>query len=1643
MVATFEQLRTKKLKNFDELRAKPEPPDYGRVALPRERLPGVWDYDKQLDKLLGDPEIDIEDMLPLDVRYKFGQIVGMTEKPDETKDRMKSSLFYSIMLGRPPEVTFNLLDELNKIAFKKPIDIKKAMAEYSDYYLGSKNYVGAIKHGFRRAGAMMTKQLAGVAKMAGELTLPPLEERDKKVLFKSVRDWGIEQSEKLIGWSDMMLAAVEEYYRENKAEVIQITPGIGYWETLKDYITEPTNLVQGIVESSPLILEGILGNVFGGTAAAITTMSVPLSGEVYANARAEDTEVLPAMTQSILSGVGEAAIEQWTLSRKLGLMKNFKRLVADGLPKITWEGIKVFFRGTAEEGSQEFNRNFWRWVFTDRSQQWMENVTESMAAGGPMELAMAGVFSSAGYIGTPVSKAEQLDRIDKIQDAVDAEPTLTEEHKAEIIEELDTVREQVEQDQFEAEVAEMDKELAEIQKGAMAEAKPVAKAEPTKPKTIAEKEESELIERWAELDEIAKARRTPQQITELRQIEDELIKKHPPEAIEKDITDKARKKIIKETEEEIQSYDLYRDAVQAIEEQQLALPLKQYIIARTKDKIPGEIKDYIGKAGTKGYKGYLWKYLTTYEENPNAMGWDEALEQVGGRPGDIGEFIEKLDQVVQLTKGKKVISQQALDIVIGQGDLHAEIISAKYEMLKEGFSATEINDTLRQIGQKEDIDPEMIKGYYLPIEEVKYVRTKQEILRELLKESRKAKAKAKRPTLEEAAIKKAKEIAHKTKEPRYVYEKTGKEAGLFAVTKKPPTEGAYKKITPPREGKLAGEVKEEYAGLTPEEKASAKKLRQKIHAVAVNKGLTKKALSELKLKHTGYRHLTGKVATKKITLEQLQNLLKAVQRTRPKHIGYKKVVTLKTEKKIATLKENLQEKLQMTDDVYEDILDRVIGEAKEPKYISAKRFITEAEGKEIIKRMNNTAEVIRVTEGFEKAIRENREINAEVKRLDTIISKMKKRDPYTLESMRYYCQQCELKTGAPIFTMYMDLIDTHLETSKTRTATLKSLEAAAGKDEFRRISKNESAKQRIVNYIASKSKLAKKPPVPEKITDSEKKIAHRIQEIFKDKEVEVRFTKFYWWYNTGRQEGSFPMADFDRYKSEINKAADIYESKGKDELIEYLKTQEWGVIKSGYEPLEHITNKIKIYLPKSTTVGKSHIQIRTDIEYHRQERDIFQRLAAYLRQIDMLYNLSPKINAFVQLFEDNMDKFDNPKKVQESIEIFLRNLKRYNIQGGFFERNIARIYSQAMRTIIMPSPVLAYRNLYQNLAFEHDKSILIDTRNKNLTADEIAYLETYVQQVRGIVEEYFMVGEKPLPGLRTLTDLVDHVKMYPFSDVANRYWGFWAKINQLHRALEKETIKEMMKESRFNDITELEQRRALAILARDGKEAMAKYVSRVHVDDIHFLYERAQRSPAEMTTMGRTAGNLMLFPRSYGEKLAHASNKALKGKSYNEQWRGLKIIFSVVGGGMAVGSIFTITTGRKRNPYDPLQILSYQPGGLALGAITQIGKVFSDTLLAIGGDKKASYRLTSEIPRMADMFVPFYAYVMRGFESITDQKNVDARELRKIYSMIDKEYKIRGGAYKVRRNALEKWQYFLAGAGVDQEEKKKPKKITR
>ena len=1003
------------------------------------------------------------------------------------------------------------------------------------------------------------------------------------------------------------------------------------------------------------------------------------------------------------------------------------------------------------------------------------------------------------------------------------------------------------------------------------------------------------------------------------------------------------------------------------------------------------------KARFDGVPGLMKKFKVA---GPSDTSWDKRAQELGIE-GSLNDFMDIVESWYESRQTEGVFNTQAYQALVESGEPDADLTVDIIDLLEAGESPQEINTRIRQFAKKNKLTEQDVKEF---------------MVQEMTDEQRKSEF----------------EIAR---------ERDRKVAGLEAERlPKEKLRGAeqekLKKILTGQE-RLRAEVEAREKRKT--------KLRSQIHAVAAKKGLSKKKLSELKKKHAGFRTLTGKVAVKKIDVEQLEALLKAVQKARPTQVAHKKVLTKKQENKIASLRENLIRQKQLTEADYADILKRE-ARGKEAMYIDAQNFITIEEARNVIKRIHNQAEITRVTEAREAAVRKNPEIAQHVDAIDKAINDKRaetKRDPWQFESMRYYNEQMELKTGAPFYALYQDITDTYLESTKTRTARLQQL--ANETEGFKDIAQDDKALERVSLYISSQSRL--KTPVPQGVTAEEKALAKNIQKIFKEYENKARWTRFYWWYVTGidnesRQQGPYPIGDYDQNKQAIAKAVDIYESKGKDAVVKYLNTQDWGIIKSGYEPLENIVQKVRLYKPKPTTVGKTHIEVRTAVEYHKQERNVIARLGSYMRQMDMLNDLSPKINAYVQLFEDNQNKFNNPGRVKESIESWLKTVKRYNIEGGFWERAFARIYAQSMRSVIMDNPVLAFRNTFQPVAFEHDKSILFDPRNESLTGKDIEFLETYVQQQRAIIEEFFMLGEKPLPGLTFVSQLVEKVKLYPLSDVMNRRWTFWGKINQVRRALKEDTTAEMMDEAKFSDITNFEQRMALSILASEGEDAMARYVSRIHVANIHWLYERSQRSPVEMGGMGRVFGNLMLFGRSYGEKLARETNKFMTAKDYATQWRAAKVLFSVIAGGMLAGALYKKITGRKKNPYNPFVILSWRPGGLAQAAMDAVGVSYSELVQGIGGDTDAQGRFLNSLPGLADMFIPFYDIVLRGIEAITDQKSIDYRFVRQVRAAIDSEYKVRGGTFKVRRNAIEKWQYFVGGAGVDQKSKKKKPIIT-
>lgn len=326
-----------------------------------------------------------------------------------------------------------------------------------------KSVIQAFEDGWERAGTGMAKQLAGLAEIEAEIGGAVREK-----FWNFVSDGKPEYLENLdanlLEWGQTMSAAADQWYAENPETAYAISPDAGFWQTTKEVIGHPENLVQGITEAIPMLAEAALGHyaavgIAGRTvpwllrAGRITGMATPIVGEVYSNARKEGTPPSEALPQAFLTGFGEGAIEEWTLGKKIGIFKGAGQAIQKSLGKLSkdilWGGLKAYARGTAEEASQELNRNFWRYVFTDRSQQLLQGVAQAGAMGGPLETAMAGAFGIAGGARARlITRPEMHLRADKLRNAINENENISDKQKGEINKEIDKTHKDIDAGEF-------------------------------------------------------------------------------------------------------------------------------------------------------------------------------------------------------------------------------------------------------------------------------------------------------------------------------------------------------------------------------------------------------------------------------------------------------------------------------------------------------------------------------------------------------------------------------------------------------------------------------------------------------------------------------------------------------------------------------------------------------------------------------------------------------------------------------------------------------------------------------------------------------------------------------------------------------------------------------------------------------------------------------------------------------------------------------------------------------------------------------------------------------------------------------------------------------------------------------------------
>ena len=828
-------------------------------------------------------------------------------------------------------------------------------------------------------------------------------------------------------------------------------------------------------------------------------------------------------------------------------------------------------------------------------------------------------------------------------------------------------------------------------------------------------------------------------------------------------------------------------------------------------------------------------------------------------------------------------------------------------------------------------------------------------------------------------------------------------------------------------------------------------LRRAIMATARFKGLPKGQLQDI------FWSVAGKRQLRSTQQEHLTEILKNVKTARPVRIKEKQVVTRKTEKKIDALRTALIKDNKLTDGGFNELVASLGLPAT--KFENAFKFITEGEAKSLIAAMNDEAILAEETIRIDKAL----DLNPDVKVLRDNLNVRSggttdvefDGNPITirrgneLRSFRYYVLKLQKELNAPIYDIWQRINMAHLANRAKYQTLIDKLEDST--TEFKEIVGNPESLQRVEDYIASKREIS---PVksPAEITESEIALANELERQLFEWRNPIRYARFMEAYSGHAGDVAAIGRDIsDAKKWAIRRAVDVYESQGATGLRKFLDTQEWGVIRSGYTPESVVKPKLELSKAPATSFQKGHIRTRTGTEFNNEDRDIIQRYGTYARQILALTEMSPLVRAFDRVYTDAATKLTTgtERSVSSALSRGLNEMKGYKEDANVLIHAIERLYGQVAATVFW-RPDLALRNKFQNFAFNPDfhAGLFLHPGNKPLSAQRRAWFEIFVAQQKGIEQDFLLRSQASIPGFGRLTELANKISLYPWSDKSNRAEAYFVRMNKVDRALAQynkdDNLNALVKNSGLSDFEPRQQAEALELLVQPavdyglgeivgGHEAFARYNAQQLINNVHFLYDRAQRAPAEQGASGKTLGNLLVFQRSFWERLLLQGGKLdpKSGATAREKVLAARIIVGILVGGLITGETYKKITGKKFNPYNPLNMLSWSPGGLSVGVVNDIVNVSYLITRTVMGDETSLSQIPGKLSQVADVTLPFYRNLILALDSVMNRKNVDVllykHALRKIRELLDAEYEVRGGVHEIERNLVEKLQHALFG----------------
>lgn len=578
----------------------------------------------------------------------------------------------------------------------------------------------SVMHGLGQAGVRMTKSLGGTMQAVGDIDQAYTDKLDLV---------GVD-SAAMADYGKLLAESADLYYRENPREAMQLQPGTGILGTTVQLVTRPEMIVQGAVETVPMLLEAYLGHITGTKAAKslgkgaqllpwagrVTGMGSEIFGTTYSDARAEGKDVGPALAQATLTAAIEGTIEEAVLSEKVKIFETAKGAAArHGLAKLSADVVlgskkllagakNAYIRGAGEEGLQTINANFWSLFFADNP-NWsslQDGLGESMATGGLLEMTMTGGFSAVGKAVGFLTDTEKLQRVKGFADWAKENTRLSKEHKQEIAQTLEQVQTDIlagryKRGQAAQRFQEHVKRSFNIDDNqaraamALVEARAAAKGQNT---------EDFIMENFAGISE--------SEIDEQGNIKQDILFQ------DDEHSDTYQRRLLRDIREQIKKQPVYQAAYEAVADRMRQI--ETYL---------GTGRFYFGEHTTEALeyaegKPGLRQYIATEPGTGRAFddAWDEYYgATVGMNPDDprytetapsvqASEFLDMLAWYQNAKQNRAGINSDALEAAKGSNDPAFVLLAEKYSLIESGEPVETVNQRIRQLAENIGLNPD-------------------------------------------------------------------------------------------------------------------------------------------------------------------------------------------------------------------------------------------------------------------------------------------------------------------------------------------------------------------------------------------------------------------------------------------------------------------------------------------------------------------------------------------------------------------------------------------------------------------------------------------------------------------------------------------------------------------------------------------------------------------------------------------------------------------------------------------------------------------------------------------------------------------------------------------------------------------------